>query len=74
MQRMSSPFIPRTSDKYDSVVLLDCMLYLTQYLYDPGILLSSANRCILENMYLRSNLSRKYDSVEQPDELCINCL
>jgi hypothetical protein len=23
--------------------LLECMLYLMQYLYDPGILLSSAN-------------------------------
>ncbi len=34
--------------------LLDCMLYLTQYLYDPG----SANKCILGNVYLRSNLSR----------------
>ncbi len=38
--------------------LLDCMLYLTQYLYDPGNLPSSANKCILGNVYLRSNLSR----------------
>jgi len=38
--------------------LLDCMLYLTQYLYDPGILPSSANQCILGNVYLRSNLPR----------------
>ena len=39
--------------------LLDCMLYLTQYLYDPGTLPSSANQCILGNVYLRSNLSRE---------------
>jgi len=39
--------------------LLDCMLYPTQYLYDPGTLPSSANQCILGNVYLRSNLSRK---------------
>jgi len=39
--------------------LLDCMLYLTHYLYDPGTLPSSANQCILGNVYLRSNLSRK---------------
>jgi len=35
--------------------LLDCMLYLTQYPYDPGTLPSSANQCILGNVYLRSN-------------------
>ncbi len=39
--------------------LLDCILYLTQYLYDPGTLPSSANQCILAKVYLRSNLSRK---------------
>ncbi len=39
--------------------LLDCMLYLTQYLYDPGILPSSANQCVLGNVYLRFNSSRK---------------
>jgi len=39
--------------------LLDCMLYLTQYLYDPGTLPTSANQCILGNVYLRSNLSRE---------------
>ena len=39
--------------------LLDCMLYLTQYPYGPGTSPSSANRCILGNMNLRSNLSRK---------------
>ena len=39
--------------------LLDCMLYLTQYLCDPGTLPSSANQCILGIVYLRSNLSRK---------------
>ncbi len=39
--------------------LLDCILYLTQYLYDPGILPSSANQCMLGKVYLRSNLSRE---------------
>ena len=39
--------------------LLDCMLYLTQYLYDPDILPSSANQCILGNVSLRSNPERK---------------
>ncbi len=39
--------------------LLDCILYLTQHPYDPGTLPSSANQCILGNVYLRSNLSRK---------------
>ena len=41
--------------------LLGCILYptLTQYPYDPGTLPSSANQCILGNVYLRSNLSRK---------------
>ncbi len=38
--------------------LLDCILYLTQYLYDPGTLPSSANQCTLGKVYLRSNLSR----------------
>ncbi len=27
--------------------LLDCILYLMQHLYDPGISLRSANQCIL---------------------------
>ncbi len=42
--------------------LLDCILYLTltPYPYDPGTLPSSANQCILGNVYLRSNLSRKW--------------
>ena len=40
--------------------LLDCMLYLTQYLCDPGMLPSSANQCILGNVYLRSNLPREH--------------
>ncbi len=35
--------------------LLECILYLTQYLNDPGTLPSSANQCPL---YLRSTLSR----------------
>jgi len=40
--------------------LLDCRLYLTltQYPYDSGTLPSSANQCILGNVYLRFNLSR----------------
>lgn len=38
-----------------------CMiaLYLTQDLHDPGIWSGSADRCILENMFLRTNLSRR---------------
>ncbi len=43
--------------------LFDCMcilyLTLTQYPYDPGTLPGSADQCILGNVYLRSNLSRK---------------
>ncbi len=39
--------------------LLDCILYLTQYLYDPGNLPSSANQRILGKVYLRSDLSRR---------------
>ena len=42
--------------------LLDCMLYLTQYLYNPVTLPSSANQCILGNVYLRCNLSRQLQS------------
>ena len=42
-----------------NTTLLDCILYLMQYLYDPGILPSSANYCILGKVYLRCNLSRK---------------
>ena len=36
--------------------LLDCILYLTliRYPYDPGTLASSANRCVLGKVYLRS--------------------
>ena len=30
-----------------------------QYIYDPGILPSSANECVLGDVYLRSNLSRE---------------
>ncbi len=37
--------------------LLDCKMHLMQHLYDPGILTSSANQCILGKVYLRSNLS-----------------
>ena len=33
-----------------------CILHIT---YDPGISPGSANQCILGDMYLRSNLSRK---------------
>jgi hypothetical protein len=38
-----------------NTTLLDCNLYLTQYLYDPRILPSSAYECIHGNVYLRSN-------------------
>ena len=38
--------------------LLDCTLYLTQYLCAAGTLPSSANDCILGNVYLGSNSSR----------------
>ncbi len=37
----------------------NCMLYLTQYVYDPGTLPSSTNQCVLGNLYLRSHLSSK---------------
>ncbi len=40
--------------------LLDCKLYLTQGPYDLGTSSSSANQCILGNVYLRSNLSRNH--------------
>ena len=36
-----------------------CILHIT---YDPGISPGSANQCILGDMYLRSNLSRKRQS------------
>ncbi len=39
--------------------LLECILYLMQHLYDPGILPSCANQCILGKVYLRSNFSRR---------------
>lgn len=42
--------------------LLDYMLYLTQYLYNPGTLPGSANRCVLENVHLEFGLSRKLQS------------
>ncbi len=42
-----------------TLTVFDCILYLMQYLYDPNILLSSANWCILRNVYLRSDLSRE---------------
>ena len=35
-----------------------CM-HLTHYYYAPGILPGSAKQCMLGNVYLRSNLSRK---------------
>ncbi len=38
--------------------LLDCTLHLMQYLYDPGVVTSCANQCILGKVHLRSNLSR----------------
>ncbi len=46
--------------------LVDCILYLTltQYPYDPGTLPSSANQCILGNVYLRSHLSREQAQYE----------
>ncbi len=39
----------------------------TTCLYDPGILLSSANQCILVILYLRSNLLRKCTSCTCPE-------
>ena len=36
-----------------------CKLSLTQCLYDPGTLPSSANQCVLGNVYVRTNMSRK---------------
>ncbi len=36
----------------------------SQYPYDPGTLPSSANQCILGNVYLRSNLSRKHNHLD----------
>ncbi len=45
--------------------VLDCMLYLTQSLYDPGISPSSANWCILGNVYLRSNQSRRHTFLDR---------
>ncbi len=38
--------------------MVDCIRYLMQYFYDPGISPSSANECIYGNVLLRSNLSR----------------
>ena len=42
-----------------NTALLGCILCLTQYLYDPGILPGSTDRCILGNVYLRSDLPIK---------------
>ena len=42
--------------------LLDCILYQTQYFYDPHSLPSSAALCILGKVYLRSNLARMQHS------------
>ena len=39
-----------------------CILHIT---YDPGISPGSANQCILGDMYLRSNLSRKIVSARR---------
>ena len=47
-----------------NTTVLDCILYLMQYLYNPGILPSSANYCILGTVYLRSSLSRKQQQVD----------
>ena len=48
-----------------NIALLDCMLCLTQYLYDPGILPGSADWCILGKVYLRSNLPiNVYQSIQ----------
>jgi len=41
-----------------NITLLDYIPYLKQYPHDPGNMPSSANKCILGKMYLRSNLSR----------------
>ncbi len=37
--------------------------YETLYPYDPGTLPGSANQCILAKVYLRSNPSRKYETL-----------
>lgn len=42
-----------------NTTLLDCILNLMQYLYDLGILTSSASKCTLSKVYLSRNLSRK---------------
>ncbi len=47
--------------KFDCIRIL--YLTLTQYPCDPGTLPSSANQCILGNVYLRSNLSRTHKFV-----------
>ncbi len=57
--------------------LLDCILYLTltQYPYDPGTLPSSANQCILGNVYLRSNLSRELNLSLAPElQSIVRCI
>ena len=43
-----------------NTTLLDCIQYLTLYLYDPGTLIGSANQCILGIVYLGSNLTREH--------------
>ncbi len=42
-----------------NTTLLYCILYLMQYLYDPGIFSSSADESLLGNVYLQSHLSRE---------------
>jgi hypothetical protein len=39
--------------------LLDCILYLTQYLYDASTLPCCANQCILGKVHLTSEASTK---------------
>ena len=40
-----------------NTTLLHCILYLTEYFYNPGFLPDSALQCILRNMYLGSDVS-----------------
>ena len=52
----------------DTTFACYCILYLTQHLYDPGTLPSSANQSILGKVYLRSNVSRRVILIYQGND------
>ena len=71
MQVLYDPGGIRLIDPWESVSEIQsikgtrafCKLSLTRCLYDPGTLPSSANQCVLGNVYLRTNIIMETDSV-----------